>query len=311
MKQENNSSEVDKLKIGRTTLYVYIGIMSIMLLMIFCGNILTIIAILKFKHLRTKTNALVCSLSFGDLFVGISLIPDVTYVMLEKYKKDDSIDMIIIFGIIQTGYLVSVAHIACIASERYIFVMYPLRYHSLMTVKVIKLLLCICWIVPFLLGLTYVAVIKCLGSEYFMYFEIVASILHVLVGLIASFVYTRILLVVAEQQKRIIAEQNAVTKDTGRSKINTASNQHKSTLALGMVVIAYVLLWSPVCITTILEYFSSLPGNETFEICSEIAYILSSSNSAINCIIYTWKSTLFRKAYISLLKCQDIVVNHS
>ena len=272
--------------------------------MIICGNILTIIAIYKFGQLRTKTNALVCSLSFADLFVGISLIPDIIYVILDKYDED-LFELTIIFGIIHAGYLVSVAHIACIASERYIFVMYPLRYHSLMTVKVIKLLVCICWIVPVLFGLAYVLIIECLGDKYFMYFEIGARILNVLIGLIASWVYIRILLVVAKQQKRIIAEQNTVTIVTGRSKINTGSSQHKSTLALGIIVIMYVVLWTPLCVITILEYFSSFPGNEAYEICYETAYILSSSNSAINCIIYTWKSTIFRKAYISLFKCQD------
>ena len=52
-------------------------IMSIIILMIFFGNILTITAIFKFENLMTKTNALVCSLSFGDIFVGISLILDI------------------------------------------------------------------------------------------------------------------------------------------------------------------------------------------------------------------------------------------
>ena len=256
--------------------------------MIFCGNILTIMAIFKFGQLRTKTNALVCSLSFADLFVGISSIPEVIYVILDKYDED-SFEMLIILGLKHIGYLVSVTHIACIASERYILVMYPLRYHSLITVKVIKLLVCICWMVPIIVGLAYVVIIKCLG-KYFMYFKIGARILNVLIGLIASWVYIRILLVVAKQQKRIEAAQNTVTIVTERSKINTGSSQHKSTLALGIIVIMYVLLWTPLCIITILEYFSSFPGNEAYEICYVTAYILSSANSAINCIIYTWKS---------------------
>ena len=281
-------------------------IMSIIILMIFFGNILTITAIFKFENLRTKTNALVCSLSFGDIFVGISLIPDIVYEMFAKYDED-SFEVVIIFGIIQTGYLVSVTHIACIASERYIFVMYPLRYHSLVTVKVIKLIICICWIIPILLGLTSVLIIIALDVDYFIYFEVGAAVFYVLVGLIASFVYIRILLVVAGQQKRIIAEQNNI--DTGRPKISRGS-QHNATLALGIIVIMYVFLWSPLCFIIILQYFSSFSGNVAFEICSMIASILSPLNSAINCIIYTWKSSIFRKAYASLFKCQDNAVSH-
>ena len=82
---------------------------SLIILMIFFGNILTITVILKFEHLRTKTNALVCSLSFGDLFVGISLIPFIIYELFNRYDGD-SFNEIIIFGIIQTGYLISVVH---------------------------------------------------------------------------------------------------------------------------------------------------------------------------------------------------------
>ena len=278
--------------------------------MIFFGNILTIAVIFKFEHLKTKANALVCSLSFGDLFVGISLIPFIIYELFNRYDGD-SFDEIIIFGIIQIGYLVSVVHIACIASERYIFVMYPLRYHSLVTVKVIKLIICCCWIVPVLFGITSIVIIITLGVDYFMYFEVGETVFYVLVGLTASFVYIRILLVVGKQQKRIAAEQNAVTNATGRSKINTKTSQHKSTLALGIVVFMYVFMWSPICITTILQNFSSLPGNEAFEYFAGVAGILSPLNSAINCIIYTWKSSIFRKAYASLLKCQDNAVNHT
>ena len=303
MKQENFTSE----EVGKVEKEMDISVvvaMSIIIPMILFGNILTITAIFKFEHLRTKTNALVCSLSFGDIFVGVSLIPDIIYEILNKYDET-SFKAIIIFGIIQTGYLVSVAHIACIASERYIFVMYPLKYHRMMTVKVIKLIICICWIIPILLGLTSVLIINALGVNYFMYFEVGAAVFYVLVGLIASFVYIRILLVAANQQKRIIAEQN--TMDTGRPNINQSS-QHNATLALGIIVMMYVLLWSPLCITTILRYFTPLPDNGAFEICSVIASILPPLNSAINCIIYTWKYSIFRKAYASLLKCQDDAV---
>ena len=189
--------------------------------------------------------------------------------------------------------------------------MYPLRYHSLVTVKVIKLIICCGWIVPVLFGITSIVIIITLGVDYFMYFEVGETVFYVLVGLTASFVYIRILLVVGKQQKRIAAEQNAVTNATGRSKINTKTSQHKSTLALGIVVIMYVFMWSPICITTILQNFSSLPGNEAFEYFAGVAGILSPLNSAINCIIYTWKSSIFRKAYASLLKCQDNAVNHT
>ena len=302
MKQENNSSEeMDEPKIGSAALYLYIVIMCIIILMIICGNILTIMAIFKFEHLRTKTNALVCSLSFADLFVGISLVPDVIYSILDKYGEEDSVDVIIYYSILQTAYFISVLHIACIASERYIFVMYPLRYHSLITVKVIKLLLCICWIVPILVGFVFVVTVTLLGIKYFMHFYVGASIFYVLVGLVESFVYIRILYVVDKQQERIASEQNAVAVVSRRSQINRNS-QHKSTLALGIVVIMYVLLWSPICITNILEYFSSLQDNLAFEICTSVAEILSSFNSAVNCIIYTWKYTVFRKAYVKIIK---------
>ena len=55
------------------------------IMLILCGNSLTITVIYKYKYLRTKTNALVCSLSLGDLFVGISLIPETVFGIFNAY----------------------------------------------------------------------------------------------------------------------------------------------------------------------------------------------------------------------------------
>ena len=274
----------------------------ILIILIVCGNSLTITAICKFEYLRTKTNALVCSLSFGDLFVGIALIPETVFAALKSYDLG-ALESLIFFGIKQTGYMISVVHIAFVASERYIYVMYPLRYHSLVTVNIMKCILCICWILPMLLGITSVLIILLLGKEYFKYFEIASNILYLTVGLIATWVYIRILLVVAKQRQRILAEQNVVTMETGHSKMAT-QGPHKSTLALGIVVIMYVVLWSPLCVISLLFYFAPLKENSATAISFMVATSLASFNSAVNCFIYAWKNSGFRKAYKNLFSCQ-------
>ena len=271
------------------------------IMLILCGNTLTISVIYKYKYLRTKTNALVCSLSFGDLFVGISLIPETVFGIFNAYDAN-SLESFIFFSIKQTGYMISVSHIAFVASERYIYVMYPLRYHSLVTVNLIKCILCICWTLPVLLGITSVLIILLLGKEYFKYFEIASNILYLTVGLIATWVYTRILHVVAKQRQRILAEQNVVTMETGGSKMAT-QGPHKSTLALGIVVIMYVVLWSPMCVITLLFYFGVLKENSVIENCFIVGSTLASLNSAVNCFIYAWKNSGFRKAYKRLFSC--------
>ena len=274
----------------------------ILIILIVCGNGLTITAICKFEYLRTKTNALVCSLSFGDLFVGIALIPETVFAALKSYDLG-TLESLLFFGIKQTGYMISVIHIAFVASERYIYVMYPLRYHNLVTVNIIKCILCICWTLPVLLGITSVSVILLLGKEYFKYFEIASNILYLTVGLIATWVYIRILLLVSKQRQRIQAEQNVVTIDNVGSKMATPGH-HKSTLALGVVVIMYVVLWSPLCVTSLLFYFVPLKENSATATSFLVATSLASLNSAVNCFIYAWKNSGFRKAYKNLFSCQ-------
>ena len=255
------------------------------------GNSLTIASVVKFRWLRNNTNILICSLSIADLYVGI-----ITFVYHLNFTVSQIINhaYFVIHSLLNVGYLSSIFHLAVISVERFVGVNYPLRYHSIITPKRIKMLIVGSWTVAVAFGILCMVLLLLYGLNSYIYVDLASISFYFTVGLVIGISYLAILPSVIRQAKAI--RQQAPDEATN------FRHEIKASVTLGIVLLAYVLCWTPNLIITV-YMFAAQDISPLMYSAWTFSLTLCTSNSAVNCFIYAWRSREFRRAYMTLLTC--------
>jgi hypothetical protein len=104
-----------------------------LLVIILCGNILTILAIRCSRSLsNVMSNHFVLSLAISDLVVGLTLPYHIAFHFSDVFEKDKG-RCILRFVLLALGCTASVCNLIIIAIDRYISIVYPLHYCRLIT----------------------------------------------------------------------------------------------------------------------------------------------------------------------------------
>lgn len=75
-----------------------------------------------------------------------------------------------------------------------------------------------------------------------------------------------------------------------------------------MILGCFTICWCPFFVVTLYARITRNPESSTLY---EIFFNLAMMNSSLNPLIYSWKNSNFRKAFLSLLKCHSPDHNHS
>ena len=110
---------------------------------ILIGNFITLLVMVNNRKLRCRNNALVGSLAVSDLCVGINHVAYVACYMNNPTKKWN-----VGFILFITNLSVSLLHIIFIGLERFIAIVKPLHFRSLVSNKVTLGMIIICWLIP-------------------------------------------------------------------------------------------------------------------------------------------------------------------
>ena len=259
-------------------------------LVIVIGNSLTIASIVRFRRLRTNTNILICSLSIADLYVGI-----LTFVYHLSFTTNLVTEhmFVVIYSLLNIGYQSSVFHLAAISVERFVGVNKPLRYHSIITLGRIKMFIVGSWAVAASFGLLCIVILIQYGFDLYIYIDLICISFYFTAGFVIGVSYLAILPSVIRQAKAV-REQSPAEETHMRREI-------KASVTLGIVMLAYIICWIPNFIITVCMYTSSVtPLVYTLWLFS---LLFCTTNSALNCFLYAWRSRDFRRAYLTLLTC--------
>ncbi|CAH1799812.1 unnamed protein product [Owenia fusiformis] len=275
-------------------------------------NVLTITAIRKFYYLQTPANMYVLCLSCADLLLGISMLfctfrvfnPKVLNFEGDATEKNSCL---ICLGMMVGSAAVSYLTLTAMAVDRLIAVTRPFLYERYFSLKVVRFNIVLLWILGFI-GMTVICTHDswepgkaCHLSKTLqrLMLSIFLFIPCIILTLIISGSYARIIFTVRQQQQRITIQNNAILSS---DVLMEQKRQASLKLAKTMLTVYGVLLlcYTPFIIVTLLQ---AVLGNDHFGllIFNKYADVLVSCNSFINALIYGWRMPDFRRAYKQLL----------
>ena len=253
-------------------------------------NVLILIAIYKKPALRSVTNYFLASLAIGDFFVGIVALPLwITGSLLarvadEKHPLNISVDCVYVLSVAVSTY-----NLCAVSLERYVGVIFPLRYSAIVTLRRFRCAVASVWVLS-----SFIASLR-LAIHEDTYWMIVVSTVFFIPGVIISYCYVCIFKE-ASRQFRVIGQQSD-------SALASQVHNKKASITIAIVIGVFYLTALPIIAFSITEVSSenmekdmACQNNKEFESWGIWALFLAYSNSAINPWIYAARKREFREA---------------
>ena len=297
------------------------------------GNLMTLVAYVKYRHLRRVGNYFLVSLAVADLLGGV-----ITLLMIVSFGECSPIVENVVSALTYFFVLTSLVHLLLIAIDRYIAINQPLQYESKMTPRRACIILATTWTAMAILCCSPVFLlvrvdIQCdttAGGDYETLLEIVC---YVFTMTTITVVYTKVLLVVRLQRRRIhdmeqsmgtsseistvtvvhkIDDADTMQIEPRRDVIrrNTQGGTTKRTngnkrpiIILLLLILSTFVLWTPHMVYEMCALLQLFDNEQHGEL-GYVLLILGLVNSAVNTFVYAVVSREFREAYVKIIKCK-------
>lgn len=290
------------------------------------GNTLILASLYRFTCLHTKTNAFVLNLAIADLFLAVFAMP-FTLVSSIKYEWIFGNAMCHILGVLNSVFCeASIMTLTFVSLERFIAIVYPLKYETLITPKRVK----------FVIGYIWLQAVFCASSTFvfskftFLEFESICTVdwgrniaytlIFAIVFLYVPFLVTAVLYCVIlqtaiKQRRRIeVIKVGEITTESGSQRsgkngLNSAkktAKEHKATVMIAIVVGTFCICWFPHSVDVFCLLDPNCNLNDSFFV---VTTWLAMLNSAMNSLIYGLMNRSFRRAFKSVLFCERYVGN--
>lgn len=286
------------------------------------ANCLVFVAVCYSRTLRTVSNIFIVSLSIADILLAtVVMIPATLNAVYNTWLLPHSFCSVwASFDVMLCS--ASVLNVCAISFDRYLAIISPLRYKTLMTVRRALLLVTVLWTlailssfvpiqngwhninVPSLENLTmFTREPECLFKVSLLYATLVSAITIMLPIAIALTLYVKVSGEARRQAlfvRTLIAPSRVLLGQEVSSKSVREPFTRKATVTLGVIVGAYVATWTPFLIINVVEAQCRCLPPKLFVGIVWLGYC----NSLMNPIIYPLLMRDFRKVYKRMLfKC--------
>ncbi len=294
-------------------LLIFYGVMGgLFSLLALFGNLLTIVAVMKFEYLQTMTNLLICYLAICDAASGLVLFPLNAWLAFYSRSPGDLPDSWLrccLFSeyVRQVFIMGNIYSILLIGLDRWLYLDYPLRYPIIMSHHKKKFL--VCAPLPFLLFaiptgvLTFILSVDIpppVCSLVYLYSQSPSRYFGIIVFtctlLGTCIIYVRITYIAVKYNTKRQAQFN--------NTIPT-STSHVYNKVLHMIVRIfwiYIIVYIPLMVVTVLTLQVTGWYMEYIDYAFRLIWKIS---TWINPMVYAWSSKDFRKAFMTILRIRS------
>uniref|UniRef100_A0A8D0H9H0 G-protein coupled receptors family 1 profile domain-containing protein n=1 Tax=Sphenodon punctatus TaxID=8508 RepID=A0A8D0H9H0_SPHPU len=299
------------------------SLLFLLILSTLLGNTLVCVAVVKFRHLRSKvTNFFVISLAVSDLFVAVLVMPWKAVTEVAGFWPFGGFcDVWVAFDIMCST--ASILHLCIISVDRYWAISSPFRYERKMTQRVAFIMIGVAWLLSILISFIPVqlrwhkAKENCdssLNRTYAISSSLISFYMPVAIMIVT---YTRIFRIAQRQIRRISSLERAVEHAQNchsndcpheASLKNSFKKETKVLKTLSIIMGVFVFCWLPFFVLNCMVPFCDLSLHEPGELpcVSETVFNIfvwfGWANSSLNPIIYAFNAD-FRRAFAAILGC--------
>ena len=312
--QDRCQQEIERDFILQTAFLILIMVVT------FLGNFMVCLVVYLHRRLRTVTNYFIVSLAVSDLLISVLSVPFRIHQTLHNgvYCLNTALCWTWLLTDL-TCACASICNLAAISVDRYIAIVHPFRYHSLMTTRVGWAVIAMVW--------TYSVAWAALssfnwtnfGEEHIfthhecrnsdkIFYTVVTTMDFYVPLLIVLIMYGLVFRVAMNQARAVASLQPTSNRDRrGRRFSINIVKEVKAAKTLAIVIGAFVICWFPFFTLLLislwkLELLTALSSQTLLGLRGTFTYVLPTINSTLNPIIYALFNRDFRSAFCRLLE---------
>uniref|UniRef100_A0A667WMG7 Trace amine-associated receptor 13c-like n=1 Tax=Myripristis murdjan TaxID=586833 RepID=A0A667WMG7_9TELE len=276
-------------------------------------NLLVIISISHYRQLHTPTNLLLLSLAVSDFLMGL-LMPGIIVMLGGCWYLGDLMCSLYFFGCFIL-FSTSIGLMVLISVDRYVAICDPLGYPSKVTLRRVKLCVCLCWLCAASFNCLLLKdhlrqpglYISCRGQCVVVIDHIAGAVDLVLTFTspitVIVVLYMRVFVVAVSQARAMRSHIVSVTLQPSGT-VTAKKSEWKAARTLGVVVAVFLICFIP-------YYCPSLAGQDTMNTAFSVPFgiWLLCCNSCLNPLIYALFYPWFRKAVKFVVTLQILQPN--
>ena len=242
------------------------------------GNVLVFVVVARNRQLHTVSNVFITSLAFADLLACI--VPQPMYAAFLYGLSHDPVYSAVRKSFSFVSLLASIGNVAAVTIDRHTAIVSPMVYQLRAKFKGAAMLLCFIWAVSLVLGIP--SGVKRSFAHVTVYYTLALVIAIVPI-------YVRIYFVARRQARVITRQVGHIEKDLG----GKSERENIAVKTIGNVLAVFIFCWLPVIVIPIIFRYSVNSRNVRRAL--KWAQTLALCSSAVNPIIYSLKTQIFRK----------------
>ena len=289
------------------------GLIFIFFIMLTClfGNTLVCVAGIKFSYLQSYSGNFILSLALSDILVAVTVLPfDAVYWIAFPRWPLGGIACNLWNSLFFSFLTASVLNLTLISIDRFLAVVYPLRYNAWMTPTLNKSMIASVWVYSFIIAALIFFLLKqpedgIYGFDLhpvFHGFLIIGNVIFpfcVMIGL-----YYKIYRIAKGHARRmLLVMSSTVDSSSSAGKVSGRKFARELKLAktLGIVILCFVICWLPFEIINVMILVDEGVANCNVEIADTVTCWLAYINCSLNPVIYAFSSPEYRRAFKKLL----------